>query len=92
MTEQEANKMPDWPICVTDGCIGVRRDGQEDCLAHVGAQVRKAILAALKPGADIDLRGTPIDDELVGSDGWGMDDVLGGPGLRVKPLASRSES
>jgi uncharacterized protein YjbI with pentapeptide repeats len=65
MTEQKAIKMPDWPICVTDGCIGVRRDGQEDCLAHVGAQVRKAVLAALKPGADLDLRGTPIDSELL---------------------------
>jgi hypothetical protein len=65
MTRQDATIEMDWPICNADGCIGVCRDGQEACLAHVGAQVRKAILAALKPGADLDLRGTPIDSELL---------------------------
>ena len=65
MAEQSATREPDWPTCGTGGCIGVRRDGQEDCLAHVGAQVRKTILAGLKPGADLDLRGTPIDGELL---------------------------
>lgn len=65
MTEQDATMNLDWPTCGTDDCIGVRRDGQEHCLAHVGSQARKTILAALKPGADLDLRGTPIDGELL---------------------------
>jgi len=64
MTGQDATREL-WPTCGTGGCIGVRLHGQEDCLAHVGAQVRKTILAALKPGADLDLRGTPIDVELL---------------------------
>jgi hypothetical protein len=66
MTEHEVARMPDWSICDRDGCIGVRQDGQEACLAHVVSQIRKAILAALRPGTDLDLRGTPIDPELLG--------------------------
>jgi Pentapeptide repeats (9 copies) len=65
MTEQEATRKPDWPICRTGGCIGVCRDSQEACLAHVASQTRNTILAALKPGVDLDLRGTPIDRELL---------------------------
>jgi uncharacterized protein YjbI with pentapeptide repeats len=65
MTDQDATRELDWPTCGMGGCIGVRRDGEEGCLAHVGAQVRKTILAAVKPGADLDLRGTPIDGELL---------------------------
>lgn len=57
--------MSDWPVCGRSGCLGVRRDGQEGCLAHVGAETRKTILAALRPGADLDLRGTPMDGELL---------------------------
>jgi hypothetical protein len=63
--EQEATREPDWPTCGTEGCIGMRTDGQQDCLAHIGSQTRKTILAALEPGADLDLRGTPIDAELL---------------------------
>jgi uncharacterized protein YjbI with pentapeptide repeats len=65
MAEQDATKKPDWPTCGKGGCIGVRVDGQKDCLAHVGSQIREAILAAFKPFADVDLRGTPIDPELL---------------------------
>jgi uncharacterized protein YjbI with pentapeptide repeats len=66
MSEQGATREPDWPGCGTSGCIGVRVDGQEACLAHVDPKTRKTIRAALKPGADVDLRGTPIDGELLG--------------------------
>jgi uncharacterized protein YjbI with pentapeptide repeats len=65
MTEKDPTSELAWPICGTSGCIGVRRDGQQGCLAHVGLQVRNGILAALKPGADLDLRGTPMDSELL---------------------------
>jgi hypothetical protein len=65
VTQQEVTRKPRWPLCSTSGCIGVRRDGQEGCLAHVSSEARKVILAALKPSADLDLRGTPIDPELL---------------------------
>jgi uncharacterized protein YjbI with pentapeptide repeats len=65
MIEQQAIREPDWPVCGTSGCVGVRRDGHEACLAHVGSQARETILTALKPGADLDLRGTPIDRGLL---------------------------
>ena len=65
MAEQEATRMPDWPVCDRSGCIGVRWDGQKRCLAHVDSEIRKTILAALEPGAELDLRGTPIDVELL---------------------------
>jgi hypothetical protein len=65
MAEQEATRMPDWPVCDRSGCIGVPWDGQKRCLAHVDSEIRKTILAALEPGAELDLRGTPIDVELL---------------------------
>jgi hypothetical protein len=65
VTEQEANREPDWPICGVGDCIGVRVNDDEACLAHAVSEVRNAILGALKPDADLDLRGTPIDRELL---------------------------
>jgi len=65
MTEQEVTWRPDWPLCGSSGCFGLRRGDQEGCLAHVSSEARGAILAALKPGADLDLRGTPMDRELL---------------------------
>jgi uncharacterized protein YjbI with pentapeptide repeats len=56
---------PDWPTCSMKGCIGVRLVDEEACLAHVGPRTRKMTLATLHPGADVDLRGTPIDAELL---------------------------
>jgi hypothetical protein len=66
MTGHELTTMPAWPVCSRNDCFGVRWDGQEGCLAHVDSETRKTILAALQPGADLDLRGTPIDRELLG--------------------------
>jgi uncharacterized protein YjbI with pentapeptide repeats len=65
MAEEEVTKEPDWPICSTSGCIGVRVEGQKACLAHMDSEARKFALAALAPGADLDLRGVPIDAELL---------------------------
>jgi uncharacterized protein YjbI with pentapeptide repeats len=65
MAQQGAIRNPDWPMCRTGGCIGVRVDRQEHCLAHLDSQTRKTVLAALKPGAHLNLRGTPIDLELL---------------------------
>jgi uncharacterized protein YjbI with pentapeptide repeats len=41
-------------------------EGETACLAHVDSRPRKGFLAALKPGSDLDLRGVPIDRELLG--------------------------
>jgi hypothetical protein len=65
MTDGEKAWQPDWPTCTFDGCIGIRVKGEEWCLAHVDTEVRETVLAALKPGAALDLRGTPFDRELL---------------------------
>jgi uncharacterized protein YjbI with pentapeptide repeats len=66
MTEQApASKPPDWPTCTTEGCIGIRYEGDTACLAHIAEPGRQAVLAALEPNADMDLRGTPVSRELL---------------------------
>lgn len=56
---------PTWSTCPTEGCIGASIGGAEACLAHVEEPGRRAMLDALKPGADVDFRGTPIRAELL---------------------------
>jgi uncharacterized protein YjbI with pentapeptide repeats len=51
--------------CTAEGCTGAIIKGQELCLAHVDEQVRAEFIAALKPGASLDLRGTTISAELL---------------------------
>jgi len=65
MADQDKAWEPDWCTCDTAGCIGIRLKDAEACLTHVEPQARAAFLAALKPGAALDLRGTPIDSELL---------------------------
>jgi uncharacterized protein YjbI with pentapeptide repeats len=65
MTSEETTWKPDWPTCSTSSCMGVCVEGQRACLAHVDVQVRKTILAALQPGASLDLRGMSIPPELL---------------------------
>jgi hypothetical protein len=65
MADQDKAWEPDWSTCGTAGCIGIRLKDAEACLTHVEPQARAAFLAALKPGAALDLRGTPIDSELL---------------------------
>jgi uncharacterized protein YjbI with pentapeptide repeats len=65
MAQEEATREPDWPVCGRSGCIGVPVKGQEACLAHMDSEARKLALAALAPGADLDLRGVPINAELL---------------------------
>jgi Pentapeptide repeats (9 copies) len=65
MADQDKAWEPDWSTCGTAGCIGIRLKDAEACLTHVEPQAREAFLAALKPGAAVDLRGTPIDPELL---------------------------
>ncbi|MFD6885356.1 SAV_2336 N-terminal domain-related protein [Streptomyces sp. NPDC059957] len=62
-----------WPRCGyggtradPGGCIGIRLPGRLRCLAHVAAVERSEYLDALRPGSDVDLRGTTFSDELLG--------------------------
>ncbi|MFI5860637.1 SAV_2336 N-terminal domain-related protein [Streptomyces sp. NPDC051546] len=61
-----------WPRCghqgaaeVPGGCIGIRLPGSGRCLRHASAAERTDYLDALRPGADVDLRGTTFADDLL---------------------------
>jgi hypothetical protein len=64
---------PSWPHCGqgaapdTDphGCPGILVPGHTACLAHLADIDRRAYLAGLSPGADIDHRGTRFTPELL---------------------------
>ncbi|MEU0368673.1 pentapeptide repeat-containing protein [Streptomyces sp. NPDC006283] len=64
---------PDWPCCGhgsdtsadAAGCRGRRVAQYAECLAHLGEAYRSAYLAGLQPGADLDLRGTRLTEELL---------------------------
>ena len=58
-------EQPDWSVCSEVECIGIRRDGFEYCLAHLPEQDLQHELEGLKPGADIDLRGTRLTSTLL---------------------------
>lgn len=45
---------PNWPVCVTEGCRGAQVAWERSCLVHTSA------LTELKPGDELDLRGTVI--------------------------------
>ncbi|GAA2944649.1 pentapeptide repeat-containing protein [Streptomyces enissocaesilis] len=67
---------PSWPYCGHGaepaagdpvGCRGRAVDPYAACPAHLGAGDRTAYLARLVPGADIDHRGTPFTEHLLGT-------------------------
>jgi uncharacterized protein YjbI with pentapeptide repeats len=64
MSDHDTTWEPGWSTCLTKDCIGVPME-RGQCLAHLDPQVRKSFLAALKPGTELDLRGIPIDSELL---------------------------
>jgi hypothetical protein len=48
---------PEWPrFLAADGCLGIRVDGDQACLAHVSVEARQAALDALTPGAQVNLQ------------------------------------
>jgi uncharacterized protein YjbI with pentapeptide repeats len=66
MAEQPGMRQtPEWPSYGRDGCTGIRVEGAERCLAHVDLHARRLFLAGLRPGADVDLRGTQVSAALL---------------------------
>ncbi|MET8031013.1 pentapeptide repeat-containing protein [Streptomyces avermitilis] len=63
----------DWQHCGIEGalagqaggCRGLRISGQHACLAHLSPSGRSEFLRELAPEANIDLRGTHIDEHLL---------------------------
>ncbi|WP_225842954.1 pentapeptide repeat-containing protein [Streptomyces albus] len=67
----ETTPPQEWQHCGTGasgtdpvGCRGIRV-GAQRCAAHLSSQERDAWLGGLGPGADVDLRGTPVTGELL---------------------------
>jgi hypothetical protein len=58
---------PNWPTCAHDAgrCTGRRIEGFEHCLAHLTAADLDIVLLRFTPGADLDLRGTPLTAGLL---------------------------
>ncbi|MEU0302850.1 hypothetical protein ABZ252_25785 [Streptomyces sp. NPDC006175] len=73
MTDAEPDAAPpQWPYCgrgtsASDsvGCRGVRAENRSACLAHLDDAERAAYLAALAPGADLDLRAVSVTEQLL---------------------------
>jgi len=51
--------------CAAKDCHGIPVQSEEYCLAHLSPAGRDAFLAALKPGAQLNLVGVPIDSNLL---------------------------
>ena len=55
----------DWPTCDEDGCIGIRLDAGDKCLAHAGDKERDAALKPVAQTGNIDARGVTISSALL---------------------------
>ncbi|WP_216216925.1 pentapeptide repeat-containing protein [Amycolatopsis aidingensis] len=59
---------PDWPTCaaaVEPACPGIRASGFDRCLTHLTTAEFETVLDRLEPGADLDLRGTTLDSDVL---------------------------
>ena len=55
----------DWLTCDEDGCIGIRLDAGDKCLAHAGDEERDAALEQVAQTGRIDARGVTISSALL---------------------------
>jgi len=63
---EDATMEPDWPVCASGGgCIGIRVGSNDAYLEHLDEEQRTAFLEQLHPGADIDLCGTRLSEDLM---------------------------
>jgi uncharacterized protein YjbI with pentapeptide repeats len=53
------------PYCAEAGCRAAQLPDHRRCLAHASARARRDFLATLGPASSLDLRGVPIDEELL---------------------------
>ncbi|MGW7379639.1 pentapeptide repeat-containing protein [Streptomyces sp. NPDC054794] len=80
---------PSWRHCALGadsadpvGCRGIKIPGHDSCLTHLGSADRAGYLAALRPGTDLDVRGTSLSSPL-------LDDLLDAvrdPGADDRPV------
>jgi hypothetical protein len=59
---------PGWPTCkaLGDSCPGIQVEGFGRCLAHLIDKEFDEFLSRLRPGSDLDARGTTITPDLLG--------------------------
>jgi uncharacterized protein YjbI with pentapeptide repeats len=55
----------DWPRCTIGSCAGAQAHPYERCLAHLAADELDHVLAALRPGVHVDVRGVVATASLV---------------------------
>jgi uncharacterized protein YjbI with pentapeptide repeats len=56
----------EWTACGQGGCLAVPVPDEQRCWEHLPPLVLPVALGKLAPGADLDLRGTRLDGELLG--------------------------
>jgi len=58
--------VPEWPTCErTQGCRAIPAgEGSRYCLEHLNREDQDAFIGSLRPGADLDLSGTVLSNEL----------------------------
>jgi uncharacterized protein YjbI with pentapeptide repeats len=56
---------PDWPTCGVEPCTGIQVESYGTCLAHLNSRQLDEFLDGLRPGSDIDARGTTITESLL---------------------------
>lgn len=54
-----------WPTCTYTDCSGVRAHGFARCLRHLRQRQLSRVLRRMRPGGDLDIRGTHINAELL---------------------------
>lgn len=54
-----------WATCTAKDCTGVRLAGRYLCLAHADERSRSGTLARIGSDTEVDLRGVPLDPELL---------------------------
>lgn len=86
--EHTVSAPPPWPACQSGAphCQGRRIEPYQGCLPHLPTDEREAYLSTLRPGSDIDLRGTVLTSDV-------LTDVLrrtrrpSGPAMHETPVA-----
>lgn len=79
----------DWLTCDEDGCIGIRLDAGDKCLAHAEDEERDAALKQLAQTGMIDARGVTISSALLKRI---LDSTPGGPDGPAMPAKAQFDA